>query len=69
MFEVLFDGTHYEIAPIGAVPPGWSAIDSAGTVEEGYAKSQKDWDHFWGLCGLVPSRSISVTLRGTLRAG
>jgi len=60
MFEVLLNGTEYRIVPIGTNHPGWLAIDSAGTLEEGYAKSKKDWDHFWGLCGLVPTRPISI---------
>ncbi len=57
MLQVLFNGTRYVIAPITEIHSGWSAIDSAGTVEEGYAKSKKDWDHFGNLCGIVPSRS------------
>jgi hypothetical protein len=46
MFEILFNGTHYLVAAIGAAHAGWVAIGSAGTLEEGYMKSKKDWITF-----------------------
>lgn len=60
MFGVLFNGSQYLIAPIGGNHPGWLTISCAGTLEEGYLETKKDWDHYWSLCGLVPSRPISV---------
>ena len=60
MFQVWFHGTQYAIGPMEKLLPGWSVIDSAGTLEEACAKSKKDWDHFWDLCGFVPSFPISV---------
>jgi hypothetical protein len=61
MFDVLFNGPEYLIAPIGSVQ-GWHAIDCASTIEEGHAKSKKDWDHFWKACGIIPSRPLRVTV-------
>jgi hypothetical protein len=61
MFEIFSNGTHYLISLIGAARPGWLAIGAAATLEEGYIVCNKDWDHFWDLCDLVPSRPISIT--------
>jgi hypothetical protein len=60
MFQVLFNGTQYLMAPIGEIHPGWSVIDFEDTPESALAKSKKNWDHFWDLCGLVPSFPINV---------
>lgn len=62
MSEILFNGIHYRVVPIGADHLGWMTLDTAHTLEEAYAKCKKDWDFFWRLCGLAPSRQISVIL-------
>jgi hypothetical protein len=62
MLEILFNGIDYKIVPIGMDHDGWMTIDSAGSLEEAHAKCKRDWDFFWNLCGLVPSRRTSVIL-------
>lgn len=54
MFDVLFNGGQYVIAPADTIRARWSILDSASTMEastmeEGYARSKKDWDYFWNL--------------------
>jgi hypothetical protein len=61
MFEIFTNGTHYLISVIGSGRPGWLAIGAAATLEGGYIVCKKDWDHFWSLSDLVPSRQISIT--------
>jgi len=60
MFEILFDGIHYRVVPIGADHLGWMTLDATRTLEEAYAKCKKDWDFFWGLRGFAPSRQLNV---------
>src|SRR5258708_28122339 len=62
MFKVSSNGTAYMISARRTTHPGWFVIGSADTLEEGYAKSKKDWDHYWELCGLTPSRQIGVSI-------
>jgi hypothetical protein len=61
MLEIFSNGTHYLISTIGSAHPGWLAIGAAATLEEGYVVCKRDWDRFWRLCDLVPSRPISVS--------
>jgi hypothetical protein len=62
MFEILSNGTEYVIASGGNDDRGWSSIDAAGTLEEAYAKAKRNWDHYWSLCGLIPSRAIKISV-------
>jgi hypothetical protein len=62
MLESLFNGTNYKIVAIGAQHPGWHGLGAADTIAEAYAICKKDWDFYWGLCGFLPSRQISVIL-------
>jgi hypothetical protein len=41
MFEVLFNGAEYIVAPVGSHHPGWSLIDPARTLEEGMPKVRR----------------------------
>lgn len=61
MLDVLFNGTEYLIAQTGAIQ-GWHVVDCAPTAQDGCARSKKDWDRFWDLCGIVPSRPLRVTI-------
>ena len=61
VFSVLFNGARYRIVPIGVIDDGWAIIDTADNLSEGYAKSKRDWEYFWSLCGPTPSRPISIT--------
>jgi hypothetical protein len=64
MFENLFNGIDYKIIRrrIGAEHPGWMSLDPADTLERAYAICKKDWDVYWSLCGIAPSRQIRVLL-------
>jgi len=64
MFETLFNGTTYRIVRrrIGAGHQGWMNLDPADTLERAYAICKKDWDFYWSLCGVAPSRQMAVIL-------
>lgn len=62
MLEVLSNGTEYLITQIGKSNPGWCTIGSAETIEDAKITSKRDWDHYWSLTGITPSRPIKISV-------
>ena len=61
-FEVLSNGIEYRGVPLGTNCAYWISIAYVETREEVYFKSKEDWDRYWNLMGIVPSRSLRVTV-------
>jgi hypothetical protein len=60
MFQVLSNGKEYRIIPTGNDSAGWHRLGTEMTKEQGFLMAKKDWDHFWSLCGLIPTKKLIV---------
>jgi len=62
MYTAFTNGTEYLIVRAGKVVDGWSVLDGAATADEARARCHRDWDYYWSVCGVIPSRPIRVSV-------